>query len=356
MKKKLLLALAIFLLPSIVFAKSYTVSDFPNPGVDEEEVNAFILNPGDTIDFSSVPTSSIYIDKQVLGTCYGSNDTCTSTFEATKSLILEYNAIAYTPNRRVDFLTIDQGAEVISLNDLVEGHIYKSGDIVVFPHYSYMVYYFNEEGNDIKHNYVNLSHKLDKYGNEDITWKLSIVDGAMYAPISLAFQPFSYVKPQFKLTCEKDSINYGEKTSCYVSAISQYQLKEVSFSLDFPSFKVSNVKPANNITETEQSGMYNFRIADGYGNNGTEFKLMTFDLEGTKNENYVDDINITNIQYRDEIYEGSYEVLQSNLKINTKKIENPNTYRNVALILLPILVLIASFGIVQLQKNKKEKS
>lgn len=362
MKKYLLfiLVIGLFLIPNMVSAKTYNAEDFNMPDEDKGEVIIQIVEPGDTIKFDNVSSVNIYIDEKMLDNCYGTQSGCTTTYEVTKRMVYSYFYRHGGTLVGLEFKTIEDNANIISLNDLVDGHIYKSGDYIAFPFYNYEIYYYDANGNNLFTPSSTLVHKIDQMLDEndefyDATYKLSIIEGTHYSPIDLAFQVYDYVKPSFRLECDKDTINYGEKTTCSFLATSMQQLKEVSFSLDFPNFKVSNVKAANHVTKLDGQSQYRFRIENGYGLNNTEFRIMTFNLEGTKNENYVDDINITNINYKDNLYEGNYDTLQSNLRIHTSGLKNPDTYRNLALILLPIIILAISLGIVKVQRDRKKK-
>ena len=167
---------------------------------------------------------------------------------------------------------------------------------------------------------------------------------------------FNYIKPTFKLACDKNTLSYGEKTNCAVSAISQQQLKEVSFSLDLPNFKISNTKAANHITMSSNNSKYELKVENGYGNNNIEFRIMTFDIESTKNGNYIDDIKISDLSYSDDMYEGDYDTIKNNIKVTpTSTLKNPNTYRSIILILLPFLILGISLIVIKVQNNMKKK-
>ena len=79
--------------------------------------------------------------------------------------------------------------------------------------------------------------------------------------------------------------------------------------------------------------------------NGEEFVLMTFEIEGTKNEDYVDNISLSNINYRDSIYEDNPSNVQTNIEITPSTFVNPSTYKNLIFIILPIIMMLISLVI-----------
>ena len=357
MKKTMLFIgiIMMLLVPSIVSAKVYTLDDFPHELSEGMKVPT--LKTGDSIDFSDQNNVNINIDWTPLDKCYGTNSECLRTYEVTKPLV--YSTFSYDDYnhkwRDIYFTEHEGTGDVYSVNDMIEGRLYHSNDVITFPSFNYSIEYYDANGEYIDGDMSTLSAIIKKYNNKDVTWKFSILDGSIYAPISLGFQVYEYEEPTFKLTCDKKVINYGEKTKCHLSAISKNQLEEISFSLNTPNFKVSNEKPEEHVTTFDGDDKYNYKIAKGYGVNNIELRIMTFDLEGIKNESYTDDVKAINIHYRDNLYQGSYEELKSDLRVIPYKLKNPQTYKNIAIIFIPIILLITSMFIMKKYESKKEK-
>ncbi len=352
MKKYFFTILVLLLLPVVVSAKTVSDDHFNLPGDDATEVIIQTFEPGDIIEFKEIAENLINIDDVDEEGCFGTNSGCSRTYKFTKSVIYEGSR----GRGILKFMSIDKNTKIISVDDLVDGHIYTSGDIIAFPHINYEMNYYDSTGELITNRTAALVGKIEQYNDKDITWKLSILGSTNYAPISLGFQVFNYIKPTFKLACDKTTLSYGEKTGCAVSAISQYQLKEVAFSLDLPNFKISNPKASNHITMSSNNNKYKFQVENGYGNNNIEFRIMTFDVESTKNGNYIDDIKISDLSYSDDLYEGDYDTIQNNIKVTpSSSLKNPNTYRNAILILLPFLILGISLIIIKVENNMKKK-
>ena len=82
---------------------------------------------------------------------------------------------------------------------------------------------------------------------------------------------------------------------------------------------------------------------------------MTFDVEGTKDNTYLDKITLRNVEFTDEILSGNYKDLDSNLNvISTKEtISNPKTGIKLLFIIIPILLLIIVGTISLFIKKKK---
>ena len=81
---------------------------------------------------------------------------------------------------------------------------------------------------------------------------------------------------------------------------------------------------------------------------------MTFDVEGTKDSTYLDNISLGNIEYTDEVVTAKYNNLNSDLNIiSTKPLTNPETGVKALFIIMPILLLIF-IGLVNIFMNKKK--
>ena len=154
------------------------------------------------------------------------------------------------------------------------------------------------------------------------------------------FYEIDYVEPSFSLICDDKVIKYGQKTTCHLYVTSMYNMKNVAFDMDLPSFKLSNVNVPNKVEMVNGSKNYNLKLDNKYADNGKEVLLMSFSLEGTKNENYTDGVNVIDIQYKDSIIEGTSNSVDSNLQILPNILTNPKTLTNLMYILLPIIVLI----------------
>lgn len=370
--KMIILSLfVLFIIPTFVSAKSYKFNDFENEfsNIAWPDSSAPTLKKGDIIDFSDHSSNvTIFFEDVADNNCYGNAEGCKTTYTLSDDsmiFVVYYN----------ELVLLKAENNIIDYADLVDGHVYKSGDVISNPSMYYDAYYdVNKDGtcnyykdsngdslfsnaNFSSKNYCvqeGLVTKLPKYGNKDIMWKLSIVDGALYSPYYLFFEPYDYKAPVFKLTCDRQSINYGEKAKCSVTANAIYELKDVSFDLSTPNFKVSNPTGTDNVKKVSGSREFNFTINNGSSLINKEFTLMTFNLEATKNEVYVDDVAVVDILYTDDLYSGEYEMLKSDLKVIPNS-SNPKTYRNTLLLTLPILLLMVTMLTLKLRGEKKKK-
>ena len=363
------LLFALFMIPAIVSAKTYDYNEIRNQYYNGENPS-ILFKKGDSISFSNCNYQTyIYLEEIEDNKCYGNFDNCTKTYTLNNDAVMQ---TIY--DNSIILFRVENNANVNNFSDLQDGHVYKSGDVVFnssscydawFPMNTdntcnyivdYEGYSYFYRAGYASNNYCILegvATKLPKYGNKDIMWKLTIVDGRSYSPHTMVFEPFEYKTPEFKLKCNKDIINYGEKASCSVTATSVYKLEDVAFDLTTPNFKVSNPKGSDKVQTVTGNKEFNFRITSNEDLTNKEFVLMTFDLEAAKNEVYADDVSVTNIAYVDELYEGEYEVIKSDLRVVTSK--NPKTYRNTVLLLLPIIILVGTMVTLKFRGEKKKK-
>ena len=79
---------------------------------------------------------------------------------------------------------------------------------------------------------------------------------------------------------------------------------------------------------------------------------MTFELEGTKNEDYVDNISVSNINYRDTLYGNSVDDVQSSYEVIPSTFVNPNTIRSLLIIITPLLAFLIALLIYKKRSKK----
>lgn len=364
MKKILCIFSFLFLLmPMTTFAKEYDfnkISYMPTTG----NYQFAILHPGDVISFSNTATDhkyELYIgtDTRLDNNCYAANiNGCLNSYTVTKNMyLLDISNYRYADNiftMKPLFEEYTGKNNIYNITEMVEGHVYKSGDIITFNNGLMESYYYNEDDTLLYvGNYRNVE-KVPQYNNKDITWKVTFYSDGGYGLDCPHFKPFVYEEPKFYLECNDKVIEYGKKTDCTVYVTSKYLLRKVSFDLSNPNFKISDEKPSNAMTVIQGDGEYNYQFPNQY-DNSQKYPILYFRLAGTKPENYTDNIKLVGINYEDEIATARHEDVDGVLSILYDSVVNPNTFNNALFILVPIILLSGSL-IIYNRKNKKKES
>lgn len=365
MKKVLIVFSFLFLLmPMTTFAKEYDYSKLSyQPATSDYQL--VMLHPGDVINFSNEFSGNkyeLYINNSTTrldNNCYSSAITgCLNKYTVTKDMYLynednsDYADNVYTI--KPVFEEFFDKNKVYNITEIIDGHVYKSGDVIIFNSNLMESYYYNE--NDVlitTEKYRNVE-KVPQYNNKDITWKVALYPDGGYHHNCPHFKPFAYEEPKFYLECKDKVIEYGKKTDCTVYVTSKYLLKKVSFDLSNPNFKISDERPSDAMTVIQGEGEYNYQFPNQY-DNSQKYPILYFRLAGTKPENYTDNIKLVGINYEDELATARHDDVDGVLSILYNSVVNPNTFNNILFILIPIVLLSGSL-IIYNRKNKKKES
>ena len=197
---------------------------------------------------------------------------------------------------------------------------------------------------------------LPKIDGKDVYWRHEIIMVTqMYNfPVPI-FTPIDYTEPKIELKCDKDKINYGEKTKCEVYLECSHKMSELSFSMNHKSLKLSNISYLDGVTNSSDSSQ-TIKLSFSDDTSFSEKRvIMAFEVEGTKDSTYLDNISLNNIEYTDEVLTAKYDDLDSNLNIiSTKPLTNPETGMKGLFVVIPILLLLIVSGISILRRKKYE--
>lgn len=355
----LILMLSIVIIPLNINAKTHHMSDnIYSPWIYPLE----IIEPGDILDFSDCYSRNIFIDGEKINGCFGRLNECSLQYTANNRMI--YSLVFARPEAtEVYFNTLSENQEILIYNDSTEDGYYKTGDVIAFytelgP--NDMAFYVYDENDDliIEYNYTSsrpLTYKLPKINGKDVYWKLESfkTPGNYFSGKCPHFTPFEYTEPKLELKCNKDSIKYGEKANCELCLECVHNISNLNFSLNQKDLKFSNLKYSSNINNIGDNNRIQLSINDE--NICNEKKtIMTFDVEATKDDTYLDKIALNDIEYVDEIVQAKYEDLDSDLNIiSNKPSTNPKTGTELLFIILPFIVLIIIGTIYTLKTKKK---
>ncbi len=367
----LILMLSIVIIPLNINAKTIYAGS-----TSYGNIESVILEPGDIIDFSNSSTPReiqkfyIYLDDElVTPDCFGVEDVCHKQFVVENRMIVHKNIYINSSQYGIHFyslkpddtlIEIDLSPELIAGN--VEERFYKSGNIIkinnIYTNLLSNVYEVNDfDGNRIES--VDMANFnpgiiiLPQINGKDVYWGTS-VEIIIYDIAVLSFTPIDYTEPNFELICNKDRINYGEKANCELNLECRHIISEIDFTMSQKDLKFSNLKYSKNITNSGNDQSIKLEINDE--NICNEKKtIMTFDVEATKEDTYLDSIQLRDIVYKDEVLTGSYNNLDSNLNIvsNKNTIINPSTGTKFLFIIIPIILLIL-VGTTYTLKTKKK--
>ena len=376
-KKNIIIFLVViaYILPGSVFAETYNYPDDVKNllyGPDNQNVVEFL--PGDEIVFN-IDEGNVYIDGvKASDECYGLS--CSrNIYTVTKKMYFSYEKAW---SKKIDFVTNEDGNSTYLYSNAMNGKYYKSGDLIVFKGLDYyssginpriydkednLLYYYNTFAFafDNFYSYDGQEQgyflmKLPKVEEKDTYWKVSILNDGSYGYPSPHFTPFDYSEPIVELKCDKDEINYGEKTRCEVCLECSSKMRKLNFLINHNNLKLSNISYLEGVTNSSDDNQ-TINLSFGANSNFLEKRvIMTFDVEGTKNSTYLDNISLGNIEYTDEVVTAKYNNLNSDLNIiSTKPLTNPETGIKALFVVIPILILLIVSGMSTIRKKKYEK-
>ena len=369
----ILMLTIMFIFPIKIEAKTYYANQSINSIIATE-----ILEPGDIIDFSdssslsSPPRFYIYMeDELVTDNCFGIEDECQTQF------VVENRMIFHNTNRKsglefnINFYKLKNDEEIKATINLYQQetpqeHIdsyFKSGDLIkiIFEFDGVATFYeiYDVNGNLLEKDGIGgtpIVLRLPKINDNDVYWVNTIVRGGVYNFPTSTFTPIEYTEPKIELKCDKDKINYGEKTSCEVYLESPYKMSNLNFLINHNNLKLSNISYLDGITNSSNDNQI-MKLSFDDNNSFIEKKvIMTFDVEGTKDSSYLDNISLENIEYTDEVVTAKYENLNSDLNIiSTKPLTNPETGMKALFVVIPIFILLIVSGMSTIRREKHEK-
>ncbi len=356
--KGLLFAFMIFLFPIMVLGKEYNFDSEVKIEYYAADAEMKEVHSGDVMNFSGnyETRTFLFVDGEQIGEICSTITTqnCINSYTADSDMLYRNEAGGWSNYFYQNYylIRVPEGATIHNLSKMKQKHLYKSGDVIFIPTFVQDSYYYGLDNNLIDRFWGRHVEIIPQYEGKDVMWQVDFFDDGGYGLVCPHFKPYNYVSPEFKLTCKDKSIDYGKKTRCFVTVTAVEELEEVSFNLNIPNFKVSDIEYPSNIKSTNGSNEYNLKINENI-NLDTGMELMSFYLEGTKNENYTDDIKITNINYKDTVYEGDYEELESDLNI-IPNVTNPKTLSSLLYILFPIIILSINLIVIKIFERKKK--
>lgn len=175
----------------------------------------------------------------------------------------------------------------------------------------------------------------------------------------LLLSPFVYEKPSFSLSCNPNVLSQGEVSECLLKMKYYSRIDNLVFDLNVKDYEIISAKEGNDfenlvINESKYSLVGSNTMA-GFGP-GKETVVLDFKIRALKNidVNSNDNIKIENINYKDQIEEGSKDNLSATVKQNkvnkTDKISNPLTSNNALYVLL---IIITTFILIVVNKRYK---
>ena len=361
-KKNITIAVLIFTImlicPIKTNAKTYYIS---NDAYWSWRYPLDILEPGDVLDFSDCYDSfkyTLFLDGEEITGCYGKPSECNLQYTIKDRIV--YGFYRFPDKRPVElyFNSMSDNQELLIYNDSTPDGYYKSGDVIAFytekPANEMAFYIYDEKDNLIfSEPYFSSrppTYKLPQINGKDVYWKLEsfVTPGEYFSGSCPHFTPFEYKEPKIELKCDKNKINYGERTKCEVCIECTFVINKLEFSMNQNDLKFSNFIFLNGITNSGNNNSIKLNITDNSICNEKK-TIMSFDVESTKDTNYLDTITLKDLAYTDEILTGNYKNLDSNLNIITVKnnISNPKTGTRLLFIIIP-RILLSIIGVLSL--------
>lgn len=184
-------------------------------------------------------------------------------------------------------------------------------------------------------------------------WKIVSIQRWSFAPFYYMI-PYEYKEPLYELSCNPEIISQGEYSNCTLKATYYTKLKNIDFNLNINDYEISDVKAGDDFEDLQvEDNKYSLRGKSSMeeSSEGKETSIMTFRITSKTNKevNLENNIKIENINYQDQVEEGSKEIVTATIKQkslnndnNTKIFKNPNTGDKVLIIML---LMIFSLGI-----------
>ena len=326
-----------------------------------------ILGSGDVLDFSNCYDSykyTLFLDGEAVNDCYGKTSECNLQYTIKEKIVYSNFNYHGNGNESLYFNKMADNQELLIYDDSTVDGYYKSGDVIAFyteKPANVMAFYVYDENDNIiisepYYSFNPPTYKLPQINGKDVYWKLEsfVTPGNYYSGKCPHFTPIEYEEPKIELKCDKDKINYEEKTKCEVYLESLYKMSNLNFSINHKNLKLSNISYLDGVTNSNDNSQ-TMKLSFSEDTSFNEKRvIMTFDVEGTKDSTYLDKITLNNIEYTDEVVTGKYKDLDSNLNIvSTTPTTNPETGIRTLFIIMPILLLII-IASTSLFRNKKK--
>ena len=194
--------------------------------------------------------------------------------------------------------------------------------------------------------------------------------------VEFSLSPYEYQEPKVSLSCDPDTITYGETSECKVNLNYYSQMSSISFKLNTEDYDIDGIEPTDDWKDLEvgEDGTISLNSTENLTldkNNSTIISFRISPKENTVIDN-LDNIQLSNINYSDNVVTGN-EMPDSNTTVkqelkeenkeekpkdgNSKNIlKNPSTGLMLFYISITLLfvVVIVSAGIITYKKNIKQ--
>lgn len=257
--------------------------------------------------------------------------------------------------------------------DINKGY-WDSNDILIWDHNSYNkngyhmicsngAFYgytgYTGSSNTCKNNETNILSGISKY------WRIIKYLGQDgYTKHNYALIPYEYKEPTYELSCNPEKISIGGYSDCALKATYYSKLRSIDFNLYINDYDISDIKAGNEfeilkVEDNNYSLMGKSSMEES--DEGKETTIITFRITSQTNKevNINDNIKIDNINYKDQVEEGTKEVVTATVKqekkLENNNLSNPLTSNNIIYILISLAILITVISFNTKIKSIKQK-
>lgn len=198
--------------------------------------------------------------------------------------------------------------------------------------------------NTCKNNEINVLSGISKY------WKvIKYIGQDHYYKYNYALVPYEYKEPTYELSCNPEKISKGGYSDCSLKATYYSKLRNIDFNLKINDYEISDIKAGDDFENLKVednnyslTGKKNMEESD----EGKETTIITFRITSQTNKevNINDNIKIENINYTDQVEEGTKDVVTATVKqekkLENNNLSNPLTSNNIIYILISLAILI----------------
>ena len=273
-------------------------------------------------------------------------------------------------NEKDDYFSLYFYSSEESLNEDINSHgMYWGPEIVnyrsgyhkicsVSADYSYLGY-----GGTRESCIENGTNKLSNISNY---WKVvKYLERSAYTQYNYALIPYEYKEPTYELSCNPQKISIGEYSTCSLKATYYSKLKNIDFNLNIKDYEISDIKAGDdfeNLKVEDNNYSLTGKNSMEESDEGNETTIITFRITSPTNKevNAKDNIKIKNINYKDQVEEGTKNFVTATVKQeptnndgNSEILKNPNTGDKLLVIVL-FIITITILGICTIIYRKKK--
>lgn len=288
-------------------------------------------------------------------------------------LIMITSIIILIPKTKAEPIKIETDTTINGITKNLEGKIYAKDTEIILeesPNY-YYIEYKKVDGTSLYSTSTWESFEIGRNGSYDVSaeedihyWKFEEITikpaptmqnaydyNIVFTPVVIP-NSSDETSPEYSISCDDKTVQKGKETTCHFNAQGiQLRKDDIKFDLNSTDFEIKNVEPSEYF-EKVKLALPNIQLRTNYfDTDKSDIEIISFDIKAIKDKSNPDNINVTNIQYRENTYS---KPVKTTVNILNKIIKvNPKTQRNI---IIGAILVIATITSTILVVNKKKKN